>query len=111
MEGNMKDSKEYKDARQYSFIDATNSAHIGAGIRQFHNTGFRSGYNFAMSQPKHIFDGVANAGEVRRFEDYLVDVVVRDGTCNKCVCNNFAGLLHCNYLIGCKTNNVKYIKR
>lgn len=42
MEGNMKDSKEYKDARQYSFIDATNSAHIGAGIRQFHNTGFRS---------------------------------------------------------------------
>lgn len=60
MEGNMKKNKEYKDARDKAHKEAVHNAYFG--------NCFNAGYDFAMSQPKHIFDGVAVIGEVRRFD-------------------------------------------
>lgn len=73
---------------------------------------YSAGYNFAMSQPKHIFDGVAQVGEVRRFGDDLVDVVkfgIITGDCEDCVL--FAIGSDCRFLTSCETHSVIYIKR
>lgn len=35
---------------------------------------YTAGYDEAISQPKHIFDGAAVAGEVRRFEAKVMTV-------------------------------------
>lgn len=99
MEGNMKDSKEYKDARE--------NAHYYQNKLDLNSDLFSAGYDFAMAQPKHIFDGVAVAGEVRRFEGELVDVVKDD--CINCVLENIT--CDCAYLVRCQINNVKYIKQ
>ena len=68
-----------------------------------------AGYNEAMSQPKHIFDGAAAAGEVRRFEGDLVDVVDENETCEGCILEYRMPI--CDYLTGCEINNVKYVKQ
>ena len=112
MEGNMKNSKEYIEALNMAFDVAKKpsskeyptAAHII----------FDAGIDFAMSQPKHIFDGAAVAGEVRRFEDGLVDVVKDDvinGDCTKCVLNTSLYSCNCSILTKCATNKVTYIKR
>lgn len=75
---------------------------------------YLAGYNEAVSQPKHIFDGVAVAGEVRRFEAELVDVVrfgVITDDCADCILNTDMYSRNCSILTKCDTNNVKYIKR
>ena len=95
----MKDSEEY--------VEALNKAYKEAGHNAYFGNGFGKGYDFAMAQPKHIFDGVAVVGEVRRFEGELVDVV--KGDCINCVLENIT--CDCAYLVGCQINNVKYIKR
>ena len=51
----MKNSKEYFDAECKAREES-----IGYPFK----SEFESGYDFATSQPKHIFDGVAKAGEV-----------------------------------------------
>ena len=61
-----------------------------------------------LSEPKHIFDGVAKAGEARRYEGGLVDVVkCRYKTCIGCML--FDKMIDCEFLTGCDTHNVKYI--
>lgn len=75
---------------------------------------FDAGIDFAMSQPKHIFDGVAVAGEVRRFEGELVDVVsfgIITGDCENCVLHDTVYNRNCTSLTGCESNDVIYIKR
>lgn len=76
---------------------------------------YTAGYNEAMAQPKHIFDGVAKVGEVRRFEGELVDVVDvaenEPSTCTNCILFNVRAVADCSVLTGCGINNVKYIKR
>lgn len=103
----MKDSEEY--------VEALNKAYKEAGHNAYFGNGFGKGYDFAMSQPKHIFDGVAKVGEVRRFEGELVDVVKWglnvNSNCEKCVLYKFSENNNCQYLTGCDTHNVKYIKR
>ena len=101
MEGNMKKTKEYRHAR----ITAIEKA---SGITPMSDI-FDAGFDFAMAQPKHIFDGVAVAGEVRRFEGGLVDVVGDDEAC-LCGCVLY-NLCNCQYLTGCDIHNVRYIKR
>ena len=104
MEGNMKDSEEY--------VEALNKAYKEAGHNAYFGSGFGKGYDFAMSQPKHIFDGVAKVGEVRRFEGELVDVVkfgIITGDCEDCVL--YASGSDCVLLTSCDTHDVKYIKR
>ena len=95
MEGNMKKTKEYCEAGNKAAIECESKIKI-----------FEAGYDFAMAQPKHIFDGVAVAGEVRRFKGELVDVIERS-TCSGCALFTFN---NCKYLTGCD-HNVKYIKR
>ena len=73
----MKNSKEYKDARE--------NAHYYQNKLDLNSDLFSAGYDFAMAQPKHIFDGVAKVGEVRRFEGELVDVVESKGNCTGCI--------------------------
>ena len=100
----MKDSEEY--------VEALNKAYKEAGHNAYFGNGFGKGYDFAMSQPKHIFDGAAVAGEVRRFGDELVDVVkfgIITGDCEDCVL--FDSGYDCRFLTSCETNNVEYIKR
>jgi len=101
----MKNSKEYKFAKYKAM------QHQGAN--ESTDKAFEAGYDFAMSQPKHIFDGVAVVGEVRRFEGGLVDVVANVGhiPCTNCVFQYFSFGIDCQFLIGCDTHNVKYIKR
>lgn len=70
---------------------------------------YTAGYNEAMSKPKHIFDGAAVAGEVRRFEVDLADVVDDNRYCEGCILKDRMPI--CYYLTGCEINNVKYIKR
>ena len=94
----MKDSEEY--------VEALNKAYKEAGHNAYFGNGFGKGFDFAMAQPKHIFDGVAVAGEVRRFKGELVDVIERS-TCSGCALFTFN---NCKYLTGCD-HNVKYIKR
>ena len=97
----MKKTKEYCEAGNKAAIECESKIHI-----------FEAGYDFAMSQPKHIFDGVAKVGEVRRFGDELVDVVkfgIITGDCEDCVLH--ASGSYCMLLTGCDTHNVKYIKR
>ena len=102
MEGNMKDSEEY--------VEALNKAYKEAGHNAYFGNGFGKGYDFAMSQPKHIFDGVAQVGEVRRFEGELVDVVEnKPYSCTDCIVFNID--CDCCFLTGCGINSVKYIKR
>ena len=107
MEGNMKDSEEY--------VEALNKAYKEAGHNAYFGNGFGKGYDFAMAQPKHIFDGVAQVGEVRRFEDELVDVVDvaenEPSTCSNCILFNVRAVAECSVLTSCDTHNVKYIKR
>lgn len=100
----MKDSEEY--------VEALNKAYKEAGHNAYFGNGFGKGYDFAMSQPKHIFDGVAQVGEVRRFGDDLVDVVkfgIITGDCEDCVL--FAIGSDCRFLTSCETHSVIYIKR
>ena len=100
----MKNNKEYKEALDKAYKEAGHNTYFG--------NGFGAGYDFAMAQPKHIFDGVAKVGEVRRFEGELVDVVkfgIITGDCEDCVL--YASGSDCQYLTGCDTHNVKYIKR
>lgn len=101
----MKKSKEYCEAGNKAAIECESRIQI-----------FDAGYDFAMSQPKHIFDGVAQVGEVRRFEGELVDVVGAGGViCSNCVLFDIMPKsdydIICNRLTGCDTHNVKYIKR
>ena len=70
---------------------------------------YTAGYDEAISQPKHIFDGIAKVGEVRRFDDDLVNVVDDKGKCRGCILKDRMPI--CDYLTGCEINNVKYIKR
>jgi len=42
-------------------------AYKESGHNAYFGNGFDRGYDSAMSQPKHIFDGVAVIGEVIRF--------------------------------------------
>ena len=61
----MKNSKEYIEALNMAFDVAkkpTSKDHPTAA-----HIIFDAGIDFAMSQPKHIFDGVAQVGEVKRF--------------------------------------------
>ena len=109
----MKNSKEYIEALNMAFDVAkkpTSKDHPTAA-----HIIFDAGIDFAMSQPKHIFDGVAQVGEVRRFECALVDVVAwglnHNSNCEKCVLYTFSEKHNCQYLTGCVTHNVKYIKR
>ena len=99
MEGNMKDSEEY--------VEALNKAYKEAGHNAYFGNGFGKGYDFAMAQPKHIFDGVAVAGEVRRFKGELVDVVA-SMKCAGCV---LFEIEKCEDFVNCTLNNVTYIKR
>ena len=99
MEGNMKKTKEYCEAGNKAAIECESKIKI-----------FEAGYDFAMAQPKHIFDGVAQVGDVRRFEDELVDVVInKPYSCTDCIVFNID--CNCWFLTGCGINNVKYIKR
>lgn len=66
-------------------------------------------YEARRCQPKHIFDGAAVAGEVRRFEDELVNVVDDDDSCTECILNDKMPI--CDHLTKCEINNVKYVKR
>ncbi len=96
----MKDSKEYIEAKTIAIAKASGKTPM--------SDIFEAGYDFAMSQPKHIFDGVANVGEVRRYEGGLVDVEkCRYKTCIGCIL--FDKMIDCEYLTGCDTHNVKYI--
>ena len=73
---------------------------------------FESGFDFAMSQPKHIFDGAAKAGEVRRYDGELVVVVIKSAkSCTSCIFSDSVDIRNCMYLTGCDINNVKYIKQ
>ena len=74
---------------------------------------YTAGYKEAIAQPKHIFDGAAVAGEVRRFEGELVDVVVNEtkNSCIGCCLDYCADTIACQHNTGCDTNNVKYVKR
>ena len=100
MEGNMKKTKEYCEAGNKAAIECESKIKI-----------FEAGYDFAMAQQKHIFDGVAVAGEVRRFKGELVDVVARDiDTCDRCALEQLNNI-ECAFYTGCNTHNVKYIKR
>ena len=94
----MKKTKEYCEAGNKAAIECESKIHI-----------FEAGYDFAMSQPKHIFDGVAKVGEVRRFEGELVDVV--DGSCKDCHLEHHKKLSNCGYITLCGVYRVKYIKR
>lgn len=101
MEGNMKKTKEYCEAGNKAAIECESKIKI-----------FEAGFDFAMAQPKHIFDGVAKVGEVRRFGDELVDVAkfgIITGDCEDCVL--YASVSDCRFLTSCETHNVKYIKR
>ena len=98
MEGNMKKTKEYCEAGNKAAIECESKIKI-----------FEAGFDFAMAQPKHIFDGVANVGEVRRFEGYLVDVVGKKD-CDECLLHDIT-FYNCRFFSGCNTHNVKYIKR
>ena len=99
MEGNMKKTKEYCEAGNKAAIECESKIKI-----------FEAGYDFAMAQPKHIFDGVAQVGDVRRFEDELVDVVInKPYSCTDCIVFNID--CNCWFLTGCGINSVKYIKR
>ena len=101
MEGNMKKTKEYFEAEYKATKECGSRGKI-----------FEAGFDFAMSQPKHIFDGVAKVGEVRRFEGELVDVVkfgIITGDCEDCVL--YASGSDCGFLTSCETHDVKYIKR
>ena len=93
----MKKTKEYCEAGNKAAIECESKVKI-----------FEAGYDFAMSRPKHIFDGAAVAGEVRRFEDELVDVVDDSFSCTGCML--YDRMSFCD-LTGCDINNVKYIKR
>ena len=100
----MKDSEEY--------VEALNKAYKEAGHNAYFGNGFGKGYDFAMSRPRHILDGVAKVGEVRRFGNELVDVVkfgIITGDCEDCVL--YASGSDCSFLTGCSINDVKYIKR
>ena len=103
MEGNMKKTKEYRHAR----ITAIEKA---SGITPMSDI-FEAGFDFAMAQPKHIFDGVAQVGEVIRFKDELVDVVESKGNCTGCIFKENEYSHICTHLTKCCTNLVKYIKR
>ena len=101
MEGNMKNTKEYFEAEYKATKECGSRGKI-----------FEAGYDFAMSRPRHIFDGVAKVGEVRRFGDELVDVVkfgIITGDCEDCVLH--ASGSYCMLLTSCDTHDVKYIKR
>ena len=101
----MKNSKEYKDARDKAYNEAGHNAYF--------SNGFEAGFDFAMSKPKHIFDGVAVAGEVRQFEGELVDVVENKtkNSCIACCLYYCADTIACQHNTGCDTHNVIYIKR
>ena len=98
----MKKTKEYCEAENKAAIECDSKIKI-----------FKAGYDFAMSQPKHIFDGEAVVGEVRRFEGELVDVVVNEtkNSCIGCCLDYCADTIACQHNTGCDINNVKYIKR
>lgn len=98
----MKKTKEYCEAEYKATKECGSRGKI-----------FEAGYDFAMSQPKHIFDGVAVVGEVRRFEGELVDVVANDtkNSCMVCCLDYCADTIACQHNTGCDTHNVKYIKR
>ena len=104
MEGNMKKTKEYFEAEYKATKECGSRGKI-----------FEAGYDFAMTQPKHIFDGAADVGEVRRFGDELVDVVDvaenEPSTCTNCILFNVRAVADCSVLTGCGINDVKYIKR
>ena len=97
----MKDSEEY--------VEALNKAYKEAGHNAYFGNGFGKGYDFAMAQPKHIFDGAAQVGEVRRVEGELVDVV--GGSCKDCHLEHHKKLSNCGYITLCGVYRVKYIKR
>lgn len=103
----MKKTKEYKEALDKA-IDEKVLGNVPVSL-------FEAGYDFAMSQPKHIFDGAADVGEVRRFECELVDVVDvaenEPSTCANCILFNVHAVADCSFLTGCGINDVKYIKR
>ena len=94
----MKKTKEYCEAGNKAAIECESKIKI-----------FEAGFDFAMAQPKHIFDGAAVAGEVRRFEDELVNVVDYNETCSGCILRGIMSI--CDNLTECYINNVKYIKR
>ena len=100
MEGSMKKTKEYCEAGNKAAIECESKIHI-----------FEAGYDFAMSQPKHIYDSVAVVGEKRRFEGGLVDVVESKGNCTGCIFKEHEYSHICTHLTKCCTNLVKYIKR
>jgi len=99
----MKNSKDYKFAKYKAM------QHQGAN--ESTDKAFEAGYDFAMSQPKHIFDGVAQVGEVRRFEGGLVSAVENNKQCTGCILDSTEYSLDCLYLTGCDTHNVKYVKK
>lgn len=99
----MKDSEEY--------VEALNKAYKEAGHNAYFGNGFGKGYDFAMSQPKHIYDSVAVVGEKRRFEGGLVDVVESKGNCTGCIFKEHEYSHICTHLTKCCTNLVIYIKR
>ena len=94
----MKKTEEYCEAGNKAAIECESKIKI-----------FEAGYDYAMSLPKHIFDGVANVGEVRRYEDKLVDVVEGNNYCAGCILDN--EMAFCDHLTDCQVNNVKYIRR
>lgn len=91
------------------FYNDTTAYGTNMSVGEMSAIDFTAGYNEAMAQPKHIFDGAAVAGEVRRFEGELVDVVDDDETCRGCILNDRMPI--CDHLTDCDINNVKYIKR
>ena len=101
----MKNSKEYCEAKKSAIENAKGATASFV---------FDAGFDFAMAQPKHIFDGVAKVGEVRRFEGELVDVVDvaenEPSTCANCILFNVHAVADCSFLTGCGINDVKYIK-
>jgi len=100
----MKKSEEYKEALSRSIDEKI----FGNGEISL----FEKGYDFAMSQPKHILDGVADVGEVRRFAGGLVDVKRKFAKpCTECVFHQIEYMNNCMFLTGCDINNVKYIIR
>ena len=91
------------------YYNGTTVYGTGMTVGEMSAIDFTAGYNEAIAQPKHIFDGAAVAGEVRRFEVDLVDVVDDNRYCEGCILKDRMPI--CDYLTGCEINNVKYIKR
>ena len=95
----MKDSQEYKFAKYQSM------QHFGAN--ESTDKAFEAGFDFAMSQPKHLRDTdyPVHVGDKRRFKGSIYEAVeIGDEDCDNCALNKV-----CDGEYPCE-NGVKFIK-